>query len=248
MAFPHPINSYEETVIRNVREYGWHFTHVLGDDDDPSFSYSVGLVASYGYPEIILCGLPQGAAHGLIGLIASRAAGGKPIDPSTPSTVIIQDCPCVFVEVTRKNREEYARSTCWLYGSSDFPMYQLVWASKQGVFPWHSDASERFRWSQPVLGDVGGDESEPLLVDCGAHGKRVAAVVCGHMLGPPPEHLGFVENSSDPNDLQGWCLACEETFTLEGSMTEAFLAFNQAAVVCVKCYAELKAWHQSGVP
>lgn len=248
MTFPHPNNAYEETVIRNVREHGWHVTHVIGDDDAPSFSYSVGLVVSYGYPEIILCGLPQEAAHGLIALIASRAADGEPMDPSTPSTVVIRDYPCVFVEVTRENREEYALSACWLYGSSDFPLYQLVWLSEQGVFPWHPDASESFRWSQPVLGDVGGVESEPLLIDCGAHGKRVAAVVCGHMLGPPPEHLGFVENSSDPNDLQGWCLACEETFTQEGSMTEAFLAFNRAVAVCVNCYAELKAWHQSGVP
>jgi hypothetical protein len=90
------------------------------------------------------------------------------------------------------------------------------------------------------------DEAEPLMVDCGPHGKRVAAIVCGHVLGPPTERLGFVENSSDPNDLQGWCSACEDAFLREGAMTEAFLAFNQAAVVCVDCYARFKAWHQSG--
>jgi hypothetical protein len=156
MTFPHPNNPYEESVLRNVRESGWHFTHVFGDDDGPSCSYSVGLVASYSHPEIILCGLSQEAAHGLVDLIASRAADRNPIDLSIPSHDIVQGYPCVFVEVTRKNREEYALSNCWLYGSSDFLMYQLVWRSRQGVFPWHPDASESFRWSQPVLGDVGG--------------------------------------------------------------------------------------------
>ena len=66
------------------------------------------------------------------------------------------------------------------------------------------------------------------------------------MIGPPPQRLGFIENSSDPNDLQGWCRDCEETFLREGTMTEAFLAFNQSKIVCVNCYAELKAWHQAG--
>lgn len=83
-------------------------------------------------------------------------------------------------------------------------------------------------------------EFEPLMVDCGPHGKRVAAVVCQHMLdtsGPPK---GVIENNDDPNDLQAWCYACEEKFQEEGEITEAFKLFNRFAVVCVVCYAEAK--------
>ncbi|GAB3361408.1 DUF4262 domain-containing protein [Lysobacter tyrosinilyticus] len=155
MTFPAAKNSYEESVLRNIGEHGWHFTHVFGDDEGPSFSYSVGLLSSYNHPEIILFGLPQEAAHGLVSLIADRAASGDPIDLSKPSDEIIQGYPCIFVEVSRMNREEYALSDCWLYQDSDFSMYQLVWPSKQGLFPWHPDAPESFRWSQPVLGDTG---------------------------------------------------------------------------------------------
>jgi hypothetical protein len=88
-------------------------------------------------------------------------------------------------------------------------------------------------------------EVEPLFVDCGAHGKRVAAVVCRHLLRSETPQ-GFVENVSDPNDLQGWCMACEALFLQEGSMTDDFLAFTQAAVVCVDCYRAMKARHQLG--
>ena len=155
MIFPRAKNPYEESVLRNIKEYGWHFTHVYGDDDGPSFSYSVGLQSSHGHPEIILLGLPQESAHGLVSLIADRAANGNPIDLSRPSDEIIQGYPCLFVEVGRANRQEYALSNCWLYQGSDFSMYQLVWPSKEGLFPWHPDAPESFRLSQPVLGDVG---------------------------------------------------------------------------------------------
>lgn len=77
-----------------------------------------------------------------------------------------------------------------------------------------------------------------LMVDCGDHGRRVAAVVCRHMLereGPP---RGVIENSDDPDDLQAWCYDCEEKFMEEDGMTDAFKAFNDMAIVCVQCYAE----------
>lgn len=85
--------------------------------------------------------------------------------------------------------------------------------------------------------------TEHLLVDCGPHGKRVSAVVCRHLIGADQAAAGFVENSDDPNDLQAWCHACEETFQREDGMTEVFREFNGMVIVCVECYAEAKARH-----
>ena len=85
-------------------------------------------------------------------------------------------------------------------------------------------------------------QHEPLYVDCGPHGKRVAAVVCCHMI-EVTRAVGFIENSSDPIDLQAWCERCEEMFLAEGDKTKAFEAFNDRAIVCCVCYGELKAKH-----
>lgn len=86
-------------------------------------------------------------------------------------------------------------------------------------------------------------ETEPLMVDCRQHGKRVAAVVCQHLIGSDRAPGGFVENSSNPNDLQAWCHACEAAFQSEGGMTDIFREFNSMSVVCVACYVEAKAHH-----
>jgi len=83
----------------------------------------------------------------------------------------------------------------------------------------------------------------PLLIDCGLHGKRLAAVVCGHMVDSKVSSVGFVENNDDPSDLQAWCEDCEEVFLREGDKTEAFRDFNRMAMVCVCCYQELKDRH-----
>ena len=78
---------------------------------------------------------------------------------------------------------------------------------------------------------------------CGTHGDRIASVVCGHMILASDSVVGFVENSSDPNDLQAWCDACERMFLVEQELSEAFRQFNDMSVVCDFCYARLKERH-----
>ena len=85
--------------------------------------------------------------------------------------------------------------------------------------------------------------SDPLMLNCGTHGERASAVVCKHMLHNEPAPAGFIENSSDPADLQAWCYRCEEKFEQEGGMTDAFRMFNAMALVCIDCYKEEKVRH-----
>ena len=86
-----------------------------------------------------------------------------------------------------------------------------------------------------------------LQVDCGQHGRAVAASVCGHVVHKPRFPLGFVENSDDPNNLQGWCFACEHVYLQEQDKTELFRAFCQHTVVCSACYGEIKQFHQFAI-
>ena len=80
-------------------------------------------------------------------------------------------------------------------------------------------------------------------IKCGTHGTVNSAVVCCHLLQKTESVLGFVENSSEPDDLQAWCGACEEFFLSEGEMTESFRAFNNFSLVCEFCYAKIKQQH-----
>jgi hypothetical protein len=86
-------------------------------------------------------------------------------------------------------------------------------------------------------------DNKPMMVNCGPHGERVATVVCKHMLQSESSPVGFIENSSDPNDLQAWCYLCEEKFQQEDGLTEGFKAFNDMSVVCIVCYNEAKSRH-----
>ncbi len=83
---------------------------------------------------------------------------------------------------------------------------------------------------------------EPLQIDCEIHGRGVAAAVCGHLINNKVP-LGFIENCSNPNDLQGWCYACEFLFLQESDKTEKFQSFCHHSMVCCKCYVQIKGDH-----
>jgi len=83
-------------------------------------------------------------------------------------------------------------------------------------------------------------------INCSEHGERVAAVVCTHLLHERDRVLGFVENSSDPEDLQGWCRGCETVYAKEGDLTPAFREFNDFRLVCSTCYHVIKEFHLGG--
>jgi hypothetical protein len=40
------------------------------------------------------------------------------------------------------------------FSFTDFPLYQIVWPSRDNRMPWDPEVSDSFRAMQPVLGDV----------------------------------------------------------------------------------------------
>jgi hypothetical protein len=80
-----------------------------------------------------------------------------------------------------------------------------------------------------------------LEINC-QHGRGVASIICTHQLNSV-DPVGFIENSSDPDDLQAWCYACEYVYGQEGDRTERFKKFNNARIVCEKCYEKYKNLH-----
>jgi hypothetical protein len=76
------------------------------------------------------------------------------------------------------------------------------------------------------------DTENPVFINCEDHGRRVGGVICCHVHGENSPDRQFLENRSDPDDLQGWCDLCEQKFRDEGGMTPTFLEFNDAKLVC----------------
>lgn len=146
----------EQKVIDDVARYGWHCMNVLAEDASPGFSFTIGHFHSNGRPEFIIVGLRPEVAHKVLGLAVDAMQSGAIVDLSLPTDKLLNGYPCVFVQVPESEYHEYVGFCRWYYEGNAFPLYQIVWPSKHGQFPWHPEASAAFRATQPVIGHAGG--------------------------------------------------------------------------------------------
>ena len=145
----------EQKLLDDIQKYGWHCLNIFADDRHESFSYTIGLFHTYGYPELLIYGLPRDVAHSVLTIAADAAARGRPLDVREPTDELIEDYQCVFVPVPLAEYSEHFGFARWYYEGDTFPVQQVVWPSKAGLFPWHPEASLAFREKQPVLGQHG---------------------------------------------------------------------------------------------
>lgn len=141
----------ERKVIDDIREFGWHCLHILGEGEHVGYSFTVGLYQSYGHPELIIFGLSSQVAHDILAIAADAAKSGSPLDLTQATDAFVEGYFSCFTEVPKLEYREYVGFARWYYHGNDFPLYQIVWPSKSGVFPWHPTATPEFRAAQPVI-------------------------------------------------------------------------------------------------
>jgi hypothetical protein len=145
-------DKYKQSVLSNVERYGWHCTSVKGGNGSPSFTYSIGIFKTYGKPELIVFGLPSSLSHGILSDIFKKWKQEESVDLRNSTEGILKGYPCYFAEVPIPESKKYALSAHWFYDAKEFPLYQVVWPSDTGKFPWDTDASPEYIREQPLIG------------------------------------------------------------------------------------------------
>lgn len=146
----------EQKVIDDIADYGWHCVNIMADGELPPYSFTVGLLQSFGHPELIIFGLRSEIAHQILTIAADAARAGTPLDLTRPTEALLNNYSCCFVEVPLKQYHDHVGFCRWYYQGSSFPLYQVVWPSQAGLFPWHHQATPEFRSIQPVLSEASG--------------------------------------------------------------------------------------------
>jgi hypothetical protein len=141
----------ERKVIDDIAKFGWHCVHILAEGDRPEYSFTVGLFQTYKYPELIIFGLPSKVSHQILGVAADAAKSGHPLDLTQPTDALINNYSCCLAEVPTSEYHEHVGFCRWYYLGNGFPLYQIIWPSRAGLFPWHPEASSAFRATQPVI-------------------------------------------------------------------------------------------------
>ena len=118
----------------NIEKYG---VAIMGVGDNPSFSYTIGLVEPFGF-EIITVGLPPRIAQIILNDIHKSMKEGLVLELEkiyTPEETPWANLPMKFIKADHPLLfEKYlVQARCWW--GRDFPVYQMVFSDRAGLLP-----------------------------------------------------------------------------------------------------------------
>ena len=142
----------EQKVIDDIATHGWHGVYIGADEDGPGYAFTIGASHSFGLPEFLIVGLPQATAMQILDLALDAARSGAITDFAATTDALLEGHPCAFVRVPQAQYRDVVGYARWYYGGNDFTLYQIVWPSRDGHFPWDAAASAAYCAGQPLLG------------------------------------------------------------------------------------------------
>jgi hypothetical protein len=142
----------EQKILADINEYGWSSMNVVEDDGHPPWTFTIGLYETCTHPELIIVGRSRATAHEMLTAVATEIEHGRPPDLPDPDAYLLLGMTCRFVEVHTRYHEDNVGFARWYYRGKHFPLYQIVWPSNYGHYPWSPKASKSFKQWQPVLG------------------------------------------------------------------------------------------------
>lgn len=147
---------FEKRILNDVEKYGFHVAMIDTDGYSPSFAYTIGLFKSYGYPELICFGLSLELLHSVLWAGKELLDKQRNVDLTLSYANFLEGYNVRLVSVNTSTYPEYFGYAKWFYKNLNFPILQIVWPDKQGVFPWQKDFNSHWKCQQPLL-DRSGD-------------------------------------------------------------------------------------------
>lgn len=135
----------------NIEKYGLQVIMVSSTSYCPSFAYSVGLTDTYSHPEIICFGLSNDLGHAIINDVAEMIKDGEIFKAGEISKDIFKDSRAAFINVDKRNIDDYFGAAIDYYGGKGFDALQVVWTDRNDKLPWEDSFEEEFLSHQPLL-------------------------------------------------------------------------------------------------
>lgn len=141
----------EEKAIKDISQYGCHVLNILGEEEHPPFSYSIGIEKTSGQPELVVVGLKHELSQFMINEYNRRVRSGQSFKSGQRASDFLEGFEIEFREVHQSHFREYFGWGIWLYKGTGFRVLQAVWPTTSGVWPWEQGTSEYYLHIQPLL-------------------------------------------------------------------------------------------------
>lgn len=129
-------NTWRKSITDSIAKHGVQLIGVLGEEDKPSFAYTIGLRSKFGC-ELLIIGLPMQYVSTILNSIAAQAVLPELDMPNAEFT----NMPVMFKRCTVNLgmlHDEYVCQADRFYGQ-DVEVVQIVMCDRQGRFPGHRE-------------------------------------------------------------------------------------------------------------
>lgn len=133
-----------------VAQNGWAVIQVPSDGSAPNYAYTIGLLKTFGHPEVIMFGLPEQSLLHILNAVGEQVRTGVRFAEGVLAPELIENYDCAFRTVDPAALSHYAGLACDFY-ESDFPMLHCIWPDELGRFPWEKGTAPELRSRQPAL-------------------------------------------------------------------------------------------------
>jgi hypothetical protein len=139
-------------ILNDIAAFKMHIAFIESDGYCPRFGYTIGLFKQFNHPEIIVLGLNPDSTGSILNNLKSKIESGTRFINGVKYQDFLVDFPIQFVYVQSGHYKDYLGYAGWYNNQSfDFPVLQLVWPDKKGIFPWELGFNEKFKFVQPLL-------------------------------------------------------------------------------------------------
>jgi len=118
-----------------------------------AYSYTFGLEALCGQPDMVIFGLAPSAARGLLDLIVNHLTGGVDIPVGQPFAGLLDNgLVSALLDVDLEIHAALFPTLSEIYGNQAWRVRQFVWPDRSGALPWEDNWPDALRLAQPLIG------------------------------------------------------------------------------------------------
>src|SRR5262245_56673386 len=105
----------DRKTLEDIERYGCAVIHVMGEGEEPPFSYSVGITRTSAAPEVVIVGFEQRFAHRIVNEYNRRVRAGERFVVGARYGGFLVGFEVEVARVDRGCYREYLGYDRWLY-------------------------------------------------------------------------------------------------------------------------------------
>jgi hypothetical protein len=149
------LDEREQRVVNDIARCGWHLMGVLAGENEPPFTYSIGMMVTLNHPEIVSFGLDHKVTASIINGTGDEIRNGRSFREPGLYDGLIHGFACKIRPVSKSFHPRYLGFAMWhrrhIGQVNTLEAVELLWPDKAGLFPDEPDCHPGAVALQPLL-------------------------------------------------------------------------------------------------